>query len=1377
MVDVRYSDLTGRCIFEFQRLRYEVVTESVIEGSSGKFDEDDEPDCVRRVSCPIDKELKHYVTKRGLDEDDVDVLSEQYGKNMLTVAVPNFFVLYKEQILSPLVVFQLFLSILWAMDDYISFTLMQICVILMFESTTVFQRQRTMKMLNGMTIKPFDVKVFRDGVWAEVSTSDLLPGDLMQLVVDKPDPSASTAALENGGSSAPAASPGVADANAGVNVVPCDCLLLRGEAVVNEASLTGESVPQMKESLLLEDESRKLDIEGVDLIHTLSSGSSPMSTKAGEAAKTGPAASLPETPDGGCLCFVLRTGFGSAQGKLLQMIEFSSDRKAVKADEREMSMALLLLLSFALVASGYVMKKGLEKGDKTLYELVLKCVIIITSVVPRTLPMTMAMAVNTALMTLLKAGVFCTEPHRVPFAGKITHCLFDKTGTITTDTLALEGIVNGNEQAKADTSSQEVVACNRKSNNLGLEPVHQASTEASLVLGACHSLVSVEGKGLVGDPIELAGLRGAGWAFDAESAIARPCEAVEKQKALEFAQKELRTSEGRLSSAPAKEMDKFEKDVADRKALVTAAESAVEEAKIRDSEHPLESAKILQRYRFMSKLQRSCTIVSLKTRKGRTSSFEDGTYSLVKGSPEAVGDLLAEGAAPTWYRARYRDLAERGMRILALGYKKLSAKEDGEALPAREQAEQGLTFAGFIAFSCRLRSDSALVIAALLDSAHSVALVTGDSPLTALHVARETNFCSPAKTALVLQTDEKAEKVTWAVATGDSRGETRPFSSSGVSSLVKDGFDLMVTEAALRVAVAIEPQLWDELDGIRVFARMTPQGKADIIRAMQKLGSKVVMCGDGGNDMGALKQADVGIALFAGYGNVNADADAADGEASPDGAGVSTGNTSEQGTVAVVQPVMSAEDRLNADQKDLQKRSRDLQKEKTRLLKQRQGELQAKQKEWLEEELKRRENEGLPLGVMGHAAAMKSVVSRFTQELLVERKELDKKFGNVYEKKSDDPMKQLMGEVEQSDGAAAAGGMPMVRPGDASLAAAFTSRVPSIKSTVDIIRQGRCALLSALQQQQIVVLHCLINAYVLSALSLEGSRTSERQMMASSWLLNIANFAFSYARPCDKIHPVRPLRSLFQKAVFVSLFGQAIIHLGCLVYATSLAREAMEPDSLARQNGLDVGPSLADVSEFWKKQRLIRRGVLGPEEVDDEDLGFLELTLKQWMSPFLPNLMNTVVFLVETSQTVAVLAVNYKGQPWMKGLVENRPLFLSVFIVIGALAGCAWELIPQANAMIHLTPFPGDSFRIQIMMLVLISIFGTAVWDRLCVWFFSPEIFWAMWRSAMQTTFRGDVLPVITDCGKILVGVFLFKHGIPGWIALFFWYKHRKKED
>jgi len=309
------------------------------------------------------------------------------------------------------------------------------------------------------------------------------------------------------------------------------------------------------------------------------------------------------------------------------------------------------------------------------------------------------------------------------------------------------------------------------------------------------------------------------------------------------------------------------------------------------------------------------------------------------------------------------------------------------------------------------------------------------------------------------------------------------------------------------------------------------------------------------------------------------------------------------------------------------------------------------------------------------------------------------------------------------------------------------------------------------------MLHCLINAYVLSALSLEGSRTSERQLMASSWLLNTASVAFSYARPCDKMHPVRPLKSLFHPAVFVSLLGQAAIHLGCLVYATSLAREAMDPESEVRKDGLRVGPSLVDVAEFWKKQRLIRKGLIEQEEEEEANLGMVELAMKQWERPFLPNLMNTVVFLVETSQTVGVLAVNYKGQPWMRGLVENRPLFLSVFALVGAMAVFAWELVPEVNAMIHLTPFPGDDFRFRIMILVLTSIFGTLVWDRICVRIFAPEIFSAMWQSALKTTFEDDILPIFTDCGKIIIGLGLFCCGVPGWIALFFWWRNRKREE
>merc|ERR1711874_839489 len=136
------------------------------------------------------------------------------------------------------------------------------------------------------------------------------------------------------------------------------------------------------------------------------------------------------------------------------------------------------------------------------------------------------------------------------------------------------------------------------------------------------------------------------------------------------------------------------------------------------------------------------------------------------------------------------------------------------------------------------------------------------------------------------------------------------------------------------------------------------------------------------------------------------------------------------------------------------------------------------------------------------------------------------------------------------------------------------------------------------------------------------------------------------------------------------------------------------------------------------------------------------MVMEMWTQPFLPNLMNTVVFLVETAQTVAILFVNYKGQPWMKGVLENRALFLSLFVVAGSVAAAAWELSPGLNGLIHLSPFPNDNFRWGIMALVGITLGGTLLWDRLCVALFAKEIFGAMLHSAKQTTFQKDIFPI-----------------------------------
>mgnify|MGYP002004634958 FL=1 len=48
----------------------------------------------------------------------------------------------------------------------------------------------------------------------------------------------------------------------------------------------------------------------------------------------------------------------------------------------------------------------------------------------------------------------------------------------------------------------------------------------------------------------------------------------------------------------------------------------------------------------------------------------------------------------------------------------------------RKWVESSLEFAGFIAFTCKTRADSPTVVRALLESAHGVAMLTGDAPLS-----------------------------------------------------------------------------------------------------------------------------------------------------------------------------------------------------------------------------------------------------------------------------------------------------------------------------------------------------------------------------------------------------------------------------------------------------------------------------------------------------------------------------------------------------------------------------------------------------------------------------------------------------------------------
>lgn len=127
---------------------------------------------------------------------------------------------------------------------------------------------------------------------------------------------------------------------------------MSGKCIVNEAILTGESTPQWKEALSGE-ASGKLTPKAVHKQSIIYKGTSLVQQEGGILRN------IPKPPHGGCVGFVLRTGFATSQGKLMRTILYSTER--VTANSFETAMFILFLLVFAIVASGYVLYHGLVR--------------------------------------------------------------------------------------------------------------------------------------------------------------------------------------------------------------------------------------------------------------------------------------------------------------------------------------------------------------------------------------------------------------------------------------------------------------------------------------------------------------------------------------------------------------------------------------------------------------------------------------------------------------------------------------------------------------------------------------------------------------------------------------------------------------------------------------------------------------------------------------------------------------------------------------------------------------------------------------------------------------------------------------------------------
>ena len=198
--------------------------------------------------------------------------------------------------------------------------------------------------------------------------------------------------------------------------------------------------------------------------------------------------------------------------------------------------------------------------------------------------------------------------------------------------------------------------------------------------------------------------------------------------------------------------------------------------------------------------------------------------AFLKGSPGTLldlssGQLREAGVEPLTeedrerHRGSNRELAGAALRVLGFAYRELP---EGYS---RADLDRDLVFVGLVGMIDPLRDEVKSAIATCREAGIRTVMITGDQPPTAAEIGRQ----------LGLDRDSLGQPL------------------AVVHARELEGLDL---EGLDRV-----------VSTTRVFARVSPKHKLQLVEALQRRGEIVAMTGDGVNDAPALKQADIGVAM------------------------------------------------------------------------------------------------------------------------------------------------------------------------------------------------------------------------------------------------------------------------------------------------------------------------------------------------------------------------------------------------------------------------------------------------------------------------------------------------------------------------------------
>jgi Ca2+-transporting ATPase len=651
------------------------------------------------------EELKSSL--QGITSEDALKRLEEYGPNELIEKKKKTpLMMFIDQFSDFMILVLIGAAVISGFIGEISDTIAIIVIVLLNAVIGFIQEFRAEKAMSALKkMASPTATVIRNGTPSNIPASEIVPGDVVLLDAGK--------------------------------IVPADIRFIETFNLrIEEAALTGESVPVEKHTDALADESIPL-------------GDRKNMAYKGTVVSYGRGKGI-----------VSATGMQTELGKIATMLQ---EEEEVKTPLQKRLAIFGKKLAIAVLAiCAIVFGIGIIRGEPPMLML-LTAISLAVAAIPEALPAVVTISLALGAKKMVKQNALIRKLPAVETLGSVTYICSDKTGTLTLNKMTAEeiyidgGIVKGPDEPHL---APPLGKGRMGGVDTSLTPYPLFFTALAL---SNDSQTDSNGN-LIGDPTEVAL-----YSIAAENG---------------FVKSELEKEYQRTAEIP------FESD----RKLMTTFHKVSNELLVTGNELKNKDSSLVTRYSLLS--------------------FTKGAIDVLIDRADSI--LTSDGVKPIdreeILRANERMSAD-GLRVLGI------AMREWQLLPddmSHENVEKGLTIIGLVGMMDPPREEAKEAVSLCKAAGIKPVMITGDHPLTARTIARRLG---------ILDDDSKA------IITGRE-----------LEKLPMEEFE-------------------ERVEHIRVYARVAPEQKLKIVKALQDKGQFVAMTGDGVNDAPALKRADIGVAM------------------------------------------------------------------------------------------------------------------------------------------------------------------------------------------------------------------------------------------------------------------------------------------------------------------------------------------------------------------------------------------------------------------------------------------------------------------------------------------------------------------------------------